>query len=67
MFSKSTMRIVNARWTREYNMLAIECSCGCTFEQRGDRWWVRCPTCGNSVHLNDLRERYRDGDWGDAV
>lgn len=50
------MEIVDAEWTPKVNMLVIECSCGKTFKHRADRWRPKCPECGATGHLTQLRE-----------
>lgn len=49
------MKISNARWTDDVNMLIIECICGKRFEHRADRWIVKCPYCFRQDHLQRMR------------
>jgi len=50
------MKILDARWTPQVNMLKIACTCGTEFEHRADRWNIRCPYCGQKAHIGAMRE-----------
>jgi hypothetical protein len=45
------MKIEDAYWTPEINILLIRCDCGCLFKQRADRRSVICCRCGNKGDL----------------
>jgi predicted RNA-binding Zn-ribbon protein involved in translation (DUF1610 family) len=52
------MRLRDAEWTPEINLLLIDCDCGQRIKHRADRWKVRCPACGREDNLHRLREDY---------
>lgn len=52
------MKIIDAAWTPGVNILIVECVCGESFEHPTNRWAVRCPECGKTDNLKNLRERY---------
>ena len=60
--AKSQVKIVDAEWTPQINMMVILCDCGVRFRHRADRWHVRCPQCGRRDHLRELRNRIQPGD-----
>jgi len=52
-----TMKIIDARWTPQINILLILCTCGNTFEHRADRWRCRCFNCHREERLDKIRDR----------
>lgn len=60
------VRIADTRWTPRVNLHLVRCPCGGAWEHRADRWRLRCPKCGATGHLGELRERWvkerKDGD-----
>jgi len=50
------MKIINARWTPNYNLLAIRCDCGLVLFHRADRWTVRCHHCKATADISKLRD-----------
>ena len=52
------IKIVDARWTREVNLLTLGCSsCLQTWQHRADRRTVRCPNCGTLDDILGIRDR----------
>lgn len=51
------MKLLDARWTPDVNMLLVGCDCRRTFDHRADRWTIKCD-CGAQANLSDLREAY---------
>jgi hypothetical protein len=51
------MRIEDAVWRPDVNLLIIRCGCGQTISHPANRWKVRC-ICGREENLHDIREAY---------
>jgi hypothetical protein len=54
------MRIINAWWTEDVNILVIKCNCKSEFPHRADRWKVKCPNCKMLGDLGEIRDRYAE-------
>ena len=52
--SVPSMKIIDARWTPEVNLLKIKCSCG---EEFWHRWTLQCPECGRQEGIITVRRR----------
>ena len=50
------MKIINAVWTPDINILIIKCACGNKIRHRADSWNVRCLKCQAIGNLKQLRE-----------
>jgi len=56
------MKIVDAKWTKKYNVLVIKCHvCNTEFEHRADRWYARCTYCHTQERLDKIRDHYLTG------
>ena len=53
------MKILDATWHPEINVLTIECDCGTINYHRADRWRVVCKGCKAKQHLGAIRDAYR--------
>lgn len=52
------MKIVDAKWTANGNILIITCDCGKQFGHKAHRWIVTCPQCNAVANVGDLRNEY---------
>ena len=53
------MKIIDAEWTPEINMLLIKCNCGREFWWRADRINVRCSKCERVENNFNIKNRGR--------
>jgi len=55
------MKIVDAKWTPQFNLYIIRCDCGREFQHRTDRWSITCPFCHKKGDTGKLREEIEPG------
>ena len=51
------VKIVDAIWTPQVNLMVIVCDYGEEFRHLANRWRVKCPGCGRTENLRETRRR----------
>ena len=52
------MKAIDVYWTKNVNMLKVQCDCGKVFQHRLDRWKVVCPACSAIENVDKLRNEF---------
>lgn len=60
------MKILDASWTPQINILTIQCDCGLRLAHRADRWKIQCD-CGQVAYLDDLRADYVEAGYQEQL
>lgn len=55
------MKLLDAEWTPQVNLLVVQCECGRIFKTRVDRWTVVCPKCRKKERIEGIREQQLPG------
>lgn len=52
------LSVIDVYWTYQVNMLRVQCQCGKVFDNRIDRWRIKCPICGRNCGIDMLRNNF---------
>ena len=52
------MKIIKAFWTPKGNLIGYACDCGSEFSVPATKWTIKCPFCGRTAYVEQVRKQY---------